>query len=117
MSDALPADAPSAADVAAAAQRLAGRVKRTPLHCSQQVDERVGARVLFKCENLQRVGAFKFRGATNALLRLSPEQRARGVVSWSSGNHAQALARASREQGVAATIVMPQDASGVQADA
>ncbi|HBP19349.1 MAG TPA: threo-3-hydroxy-L-aspartate ammonia-lyase [Planctomycetes bacterium] len=114
MSDALPADAPSAADVAAAAQRLAGRVKRTPLHCSQQVDERVGARVLFKCENLQRVGAFKFRGATNALLRLSPEQRARGVVSWSSGNHAQALARASREQGVAATIVMPQDAPAIK---
>jgi len=101
---------PSYSDVAAAAERLAGVAHRTPVVTSRAVDQRVGAAVAFKCENLQRVGAFKFRGAYNALSRLDPAQRAAGVVTWSSGNHAQAVALAARLIGVHATIVMPQDA-------
>src|SRR5215467_13131744 len=80
------------ADVAAAAERLAGHAHRTPVLTSRTVDERTGAKVFFKCENLQRIGAFKFRGAFNALSQLSPEERKRGVLSFSSGNHAQAVA-------------------------
>src|SRR3982074_949908 len=82
------------ADVAAAAERLAGHAHRTPVMTSQTVDERTSAEVFFKCENLQRIGAFKFRGAYNAMSRLAPEERKRGVLAYSSGNHAQAVALA-----------------------
>ena len=97
-------------DVAAAAERLKGVAHRTPIATSRTLDERLGASLFLKCESLQRVGAFKFRGAYNAIARLSPEQRARGVLTYSSGNHAQAIALASRLLGVSATIVMPDSA-------
>ena len=104
-------------DVAAAAQRLAGHAFRTPVLTSRQVDARTGCRVFFKCENFQRVGAFKFRGAFNALSRVTPEQRRRGVLAYSSGNHAQAVALAAQQLGSPAVIVMPQDAPQVKATA
>jgi threonine dehydratase len=94
-------------DVEAAAARIAGVAHRTPVLTSRTLDERVGAKVFVKCENLQRAGAFKFRGAYNAVSRLSADERRRGVVTFSSGNHAQAIALASRLLGTAATIVMP----------
>jgi threonine dehydratase len=97
-------------DIRAAAQRLAGQVHRTPILTSRTLDQRVGAQVLLKCENFQRMGAFKFRGAYNALSRLSAEQLARGVCAYSSGNHAQAIALAASLLGTKATILMPEDA-------
>ena len=97
-------------DVRAARERIAAHVHRTPVLSSRQIDERVGCRVLFKCETFQRVGAFKARGAFSRLTLLTPEERERGVVAFSSGNHAQAVALAARELGVPATIVMPMDA-------
>ncbi|HLI58374.1 MAG TPA: pyridoxal-phosphate dependent enzyme [Solirubrobacteraceae bacterium] len=96
--------------VAAAAARLAGIARRTPALTSRTLDERLGARVVLKAETFQRVGAFKFRGAYNAVASLSDEALARGVCSASSGNHAQALALACRLRGTRATIVMPSDA-------
>ena len=104
-------------DVAAAAARLLGRAHRTPVMTSRTVDARTGARVFFKCENFQRMGAFKFRGAFNALAQLPAEARRRGVLAYSSGNHAQAVALAGRELGIAVTIVMPQDAPAVKLEA
>src|SRR5438552_3324612 len=104
-------------DVAAAHERIKPHAKRTPVMTSRQVDERTGAHVFFKCENLQRMGAFKFRGAYNALSRLSPGERARGVLAYSSGNHAQAVALAGRLLGASATIVMPSDAARVKLEA
>ena len=104
-------------DVAAAARRLAGHAHRSPILTSRQVDERTGCRVFFKCENFQRVGAFKFRGAYNAISQLSEEQRQRGVLAYSSGNHAQAVALAAKQLGTTAVIVMPQDAPQVKLDA
>ena len=101
-------------DVAAAARRLEGVAHRTPVATSRQFDELVGAQVFFKCENLQRMGAFKFRGAYNALATLDEAARRRGVVAFSSGNHAQAVALAGRLLGVPATIVMPADAPAVK---
>ncbi|WP_261545643.1 threo-3-hydroxy-L-aspartate ammonia-lyase [Burkholderia multivorans] len=101
---------PSFDDVAAAAARIAGHAHRTPVMTSRTVDDALGAQVFFKCENLQRMGAFKFRGAFNALSRFDAEQRRRGVVAFSSGNHAQAIALSARMLGIPATIVMPQDA-------
>jgi threonine dehydratase len=98
------------ADVQAAHERIRSHVHRTPVLTSRIVDEQVRARVFFKCEIFQRVGAFKARGAFSRLTLLTPEERARGVVAFSSGNHAQAVALAARELGVPATIVMPQDA-------
>ncbi len=98
------------ADVEAAARRLRGVVHRTPVATSRTLDERLSARLFLKCENLQRAGAFKFRGAYNAVARLTPEERARGILTYSSGNHAQAIALASRLLGARATIVMPVDA-------
>ena len=98
------------ADVLAAAQRLRGVAHQTPVLTSRQADQTVGARVYFKCENFQRAGAFKFRGAYNALSRFSAEQRLRGAVAFSSGNHAQAVALAAQLLGMPATIVMPSDA-------
>ncbi|MEU5074524.1 threo-3-hydroxy-L-aspartate ammonia-lyase [Streptomyces asoensis] len=97
-------------DVRDAAARLKGVAHRTPVLRSRTLDELVGAEVLLKCENFQRVGAFKFRGAYNAVSRLAPEQLARGVAAYSSGNHAQAVALAARELGTTAVIVMPEDA-------
>lgn len=97
-------------DVCAAARRLAGHAHRTPVLTSRTADERTGAQVFFKAENLQRMGAFKFRGAFNALARFDAAQRARGVIAYSSGNHAQAVALAARMLGMPSVIVMPQDA-------
>ena len=97
-------------DVKAAAERLRGVAHRTPVATSRTLDERTGARLLLKCENLQRAGAFKFRGAYNAIAKLRPEERARGILTYSSGNHAQAIALASRLLGARATIVMPSNA-------
>jgi threonine dehydratase len=107
----------SYADVAAAAERLAGHAHRTPAMTSRTVNERTGAEVFFKCENLQRMGAFKFRGAYNAMSQLSIDERRRGVVAYSSGNHAQAIALAGRLLGIRATIVMPADAPTVKIEA
>ncbi|MFM7705598.1 MAG: threo-3-hydroxy-L-aspartate ammonia-lyase, partial [Rubrivivax sp.] len=97
-------------DVARAARNLAGHAHRTPVLTSRTADARTGARVFFKAENLQRMGAFKFRGAFNALAHFSPEQRARGVIAYSSGNHAQAIALSARLLGMPSVIVMPKDA-------
>ncbi|HUP30326.1 MAG TPA: threo-3-hydroxy-L-aspartate ammonia-lyase, partial [Usitatibacter sp.] len=102
------------ADVEAAAARLEGVAHRTPVATSSQFDERAGCEAYFKCENLQRMGAFKFRGAYNALAQLDGDARRRGVVAFSSGNHAQAVALAGRLLGVPATIVMPADAPAVK---
>ena len=107
----------SYADVASAAERLAGHAHRTPVMTSHAVDERTGAQVFFKCENFQRMGAFKFRGAYNAMSRLAPDERERGVLAYSSGNHAQAVALAGKLLGVRVTIVMPADAPAVKLDA
>jgi threo-3-hydroxy-L-aspartate ammonia-lyase len=101
---------PTYDDVVAAAERLRGQAHRTPVITSRTLDEELGARVFFKCENLQRMGAFKFRGAFNALSRFDAAQRKAGVVTFSSGNHAQAIALAARILGMPATIVMPNDA-------
>ena len=97
-------------DVAAAQGRLRGHAHRTPVATSRTLDEALGARVFLKCENLQRMGAFKFRGAYNAVVQLGPDERARGVLAYSSGNHAQAVALACRLLGVPAAVVMPNDA-------
>jgi threonine dehydratase len=102
------------ADVAAAHERIKAAAKRTPVLTSATIDALTGARVHFKCENFQRMGAFKFRGAYNALSQLSPEQKARGVIAFSSGNHAQAVALSGKLLGVPATIVMPIDAPKVK---
>jgi threo-3-hydroxy-L-aspartate ammonia-lyase len=93
-----------------AAERIRGRVHRTPVLTSRLFNERVGREVFFKCENLQRAGAFKIRGATNKILSLTEEEKRRGVAAFSSGNHAQAVALASREAGIRAVIAMPDDA-------
>jgi threo-3-hydroxy-L-aspartate ammonia-lyase len=100
----------SMADVRQAADRLRGVATRTPVVTSRTVDALVGGQVFFKCENLQRGGAFKFRGAYNRLVALSAAERAQGVVAFSSGNHAQGVALAARELGIRATVVMPSDA-------
>jgi threonine dehydratase len=104
----------SYADVEAAAARIAGHAHRTPVLTSRTVNARTGAEVFFKCENLQRMGAFKFRGAYNALVQLSEEQKRRGVLAYSSGNHAQAIALAGQLLGIETTIVMPRDAPSVK---
>ena len=101
-------------DVAAAAERLNGIANRTPVMTSRTLDARVGASVFCKCENFQRAGAFKFRGAYNALSQLSPAQQQRGVLTYSSGNHAQAVALAGRLLGIPTTIIMPDDAPAVK---
>jgi threonine dehydratase len=101
-------------DIQQAAARIAGRVHRTPVLTCTAVDELAGASLFFKCENFQKVGAFKMRGATNAVLSLSDDEAARGVATHSSGNHAQALALAARQRGISAYIVMPSSAPGVK---
>jgi threonine dehydratase len=100
----------TAADVRAAAVRIRPLARRTPVLTSQEFDAAAGTRVFFKCENLQNGGAFKIRGASNLILSLTPEQLRRGVVAFSSGNHAIAVALAARHAGTSATIVMPADA-------
>jgi threonine dehydratase len=104
-------------DVAAAHERLRGVAHRTPVLTSRTANERTGAQVFFKCENLQRMGAFKFRGAYNAIAQFTPEQKAGGVITFSSGNHAQAIALSARLLGVKAVIVMPHDAPAVKVEA
>ncbi|HET6988230.1 MAG TPA: threo-3-hydroxy-L-aspartate ammonia-lyase [Kribbella sp.] len=100
----------SLTDVRAAADRIAGVAHRTPVLTSRTLDQRVGAQVFLKAENFQRIGAFKFRGAFNAISRLTPEQLRYGVAAYSSGNHAQAVALAARIAGTTAVILMPADA-------
>lgn len=104
-------------DVRDAAARLDGVAHRTPVLRSRTLDERVGAEVHLKCENFQRIGAFKFRGAYNAVSRLSAEQLAKGIAAYSSGNHAQAVALAARELGSTAVILMPEDTPQSKLDA
>jgi threonine dehydratase len=105
---------PTFSDVQSAADAIRGVAHRTPVVTSRTVDERTGAEVFFKCEHLQRGGAFKFRGAYNALSRLSTDERRRGVVTFSSGNHAQAIALAGRVLDIPRVIVMPSDAPAVK---
>ena len=101
-------------DVVAAARRLDGHAHRTPVLTSATADARCGARLYFKCENFQRMGAFKFRGAYNALARFTPAQREAGVIAFSSGNHAQAVALAARMLGMPSVIVMPKDSPAIK---
>ena len=110
MTSAAHSAAPTYADVVDAAGRIEGHAHRTPVLTSRTADAESGLRLFFKCENFQRMGAFKFRGAFNALARFGPEQKRAGVVAFSSGNHAQAIALAARLLGMPATIVMPHDA-------
>jgi threo-3-hydroxy-L-aspartate ammonia-lyase len=104
-------------DVARAHERIKPQAKRTPVLTSATIDSLTGAKVFFKCENFQRMGAFKFRGAYNALSQLSPEERRRGVIAFSSGNHAQAVALAGKLLAIKTVIVMPADAPKVKLDA
>jgi threonine dehydratase len=105
---------PSFEDVLTASSRIAGKAHRTPVLTSRTADSATGAKLFFKAENLQRAGAFKFRGAYNAIAALEPDRRKRGVIAFSSGNHAQAIAYAAALQGVASTIVMPTDAPAMK---
>ncbi len=108
---------PTFADVAAAAERIEGHAHRTPVLRSSTMDKRLGAQVFFKCENFQRMGAFKFRGAFNALARFDTAQRKAGVIAFSSGNHAQAIALSAQLLGIPAVILMPADAPQAKIDA
>lgn len=101
---------PTYEDVISAARQIEGYAHHTPVFTSSTVDRETGAQFFFKCENFQRVGAFKFRGAFNALSRFTDEQKTRGVLAFSSGNHAQAIALAAKLLGIGATIIMPKDA-------
>ena len=105
---------PTITDIRQAAERIRPHAHRTPVMTCRSLDQRVGAQVFMKCENLQKVGAFKFRGACNAVFSLTDAQAARGVATHSSGNHAQALALAARMRGIPAYIVMPRNAPAVK---
>ncbi|ATG17477.1 TPA: threo-3-hydroxy-L-aspartate ammonia-lyase [Providencia alcalifaciens] len=105
---------PTYQDVEAAAQRIAGFAHKTPVMTSTTVNNEFGAEFFFKCENFQRMGAFKFRGALNALSQLSPEQKKAGVIAFSSGNHAQGIALAAQILNIPATILMPIDSPEVK---
>lgn len=105
---------PIFADIEKATQRIQGYAYRTPVVTSRTVNELTQAEVFFKCENFQRTGSFKFRGAFNALSQLSEEQKSRGVLTFSSGNHAQAIARSGQILGIPTTIIMPSDAPTVK---
>ena len=109
--------APTFADIQSAASRLRGHVHRTPVLRSATADARLGAQLYFKCENFQRMGAFKFRGAFNALSQFTSQQKRAGVVTFSSGNHAQAVALSARILGITAAILMPQDAPQAKIEA
>lgn len=102
------------ADIEAAAQRINGVAHRTPVLTSRTLDDRLSCQIFFKAENFQRAGAFKFRGAYNALLQLSDDQKHKGVVTYSSGNHAQALALAGQLLGIPVTVIMPNDAPAIK---
>ncbi|MGN6093702.1 MAG: pyridoxal-phosphate dependent enzyme, partial [Luteibacter jiangsuensis] len=108
---------PSFADIRDAAARIAPYATVTPVLRSDRIDELVGAPIVFKCENLQRGGAFKFRGATNAVWSLGEDEAAGGVVTHSSGNHGNALARAARTRGIPAHVVVPEGAVKAKVDA
>ncbi|HEN3626621.1 TPA: threo-3-hydroxy-L-aspartate ammonia-lyase [Yersinia enterocolitica] len=101
-------------DIVQAHQRITGVALKTPVLTSSTANEQTGAPLFFKCENFQHMGAFKFRGAYNALVKLSPQQQAKGVIAFSSGNHAQAIALSARKLGVRAVIVMPKDSPAVK---
>ena len=101
-------------DVVAADRHIAGAAHRTPALTSATANDVAGASLFFKCENFQRMGAFKFRGAHNAIAQFSPRQRKAGVISYSSGNHAQAIALSARLQGINSVIVMPSDAPAIK---
>jgi len=105
---------PTFDDVTAASRRIEGHAHRTPVLTSRTANNELGADVFFKCENFQRMGAFKFRGAFNALSRFDDQQRKAGVVAFSSGNHAQAIALSARLLGIPATIIMPHDAPAMK---
>lgn len=113
----LPEGTPGPEDIQAAAARISPYTHRTPLLTSHTLDEMTGFNILLKCENLQKVGAFKARGACNAVFSLTKEEAAKGVVTHSSGNHAQALAYAARKRGIPASIVMPRTAPKVKVEA
>src|SRR4051812_31819988 len=104
-------------EVELAAERIAGKAHRTPVLRSSTADARTGAQLFFKCENLQRMGAFKFRGAYNAISKFTPAQREGGVLTFSSGNHAQAIALSAKLLGIRATIIMPHDAPALKVEA
>ncbi|KAA9367586.1 threo-3-hydroxy-L-aspartate ammonia-lyase [Ochrobactrum quorumnocens] len=108
---------PTYDDVVSAARQIDGHAHRTPVFTSSTIDRETGAQFFFKCENFQRIGAFKFRGAFNALSRFNDEQKERGVLAFSSGNHAQAIALAAKLLGIGATIIMPEDAPAAKLDA
>lgn len=108
---------PTYDDVVSAAQQIEGHAYKTPVFTSSTIDRETGAHFFFKCENFQRIGAFKFRGAFIALSRFSDEQKTRGVLAFSSGNHAQAIALAARLLGIHATIIMPEDAPAAKLEA
>ncbi len=112
-----PAAIVSIHDIFSAAERLKGVVHETPVHTSRTLDERTGGSLFLKCENLQRTGAFKLRGAYNALAQLLPEDREAGVLTYSSGNHAQAVALASRLLGIRTVVVMPANAPRIKVEA
>ncbi|HEN3479611.1 TPA: threo-3-hydroxy-L-aspartate ammonia-lyase [Yersinia enterocolitica] len=101
-------------DIVQAHQRITGIALKTPVLTSSTANEQTGAQLFFKCENFQHMGAFKFRGAYNALVKLSPQQQAKGVIAFSSGNHAQAIALSARKLGIRAVIVMPKDSPAVK---
>ena len=105
---------PKLKDIQEAHDRIRGFIHRTPVMCSQQINEQLGAEIYFKCENLQKAGAFKYRGAVNSLLSLTKEEASNGVGTHSSGNHAGALAKAARLLGIAAHIVMPENSPAVK---
>src|SRR5438309_11109755 len=104
-------------DVATAHERIRAQAKRTPVLSSSTVDALTGAKLFFKCENFQRMGAFKFRGAFNALSKFTPEQKRAGVIAFSSGNHAQAIALSAKLLGIPAVILMPLDAPAAKLEA
>ncbi|HDL8123020.1 TPA: threo-3-hydroxy-L-aspartate ammonia-lyase [Yersinia enterocolitica] len=101
-------------DIVQAHQRITGVALKTPVLTSSTANGQIGAQLFFKCENFQHMGAFKFRGAYNALVKLSPQQQAKGVIAFSSGNHAQAIALSARKLGIRAVIVMPKDSPAVK---
>ncbi len=108
---------PKSADIEEAAKRISSKIHKTPVLTSQSLNEITGCNLFFKCENFQKVGAFKFRGATNAVMSLDDQSARRGVATHSSGNHAQALALAAVMRGIPATIVMPENAPKVKIEA
>src|ERR1700676_3163012 len=113
MATLLKMEAPDIEAIRTAHRRISSRIHRTPVVTSESLDEMAGARLFFKCENLQKTGSFKIRGATNAVFSLSDEETKNGVVAPSSGNHAAALSLAARWRGIPAFIIMPSNSSAV----